>query len=205
MTSDNVCPWCYIGKRRLERAIAQLDPSRVSVRLRFHPFFLDAALPPSSIDKMTHYKKKFGPERALSMIPRMCATGKEEGINFSYGGKIGNTLLSHRLISYSDRLHPHLTNSLINAVFKAYFEDECDIADIPTLGRIASSVGFDEAAVIEFLHTKEGEAEVQMEVIAAYRKGIDGVPHFVFDDQYEVSGGEKPETFLEVFKRLGVY
>ena len=182
MTSDNICPWCYIGKRRLERAIAELDPARVTVRIRMHPFFLDATLPPSSVNKMEHYKKKFGAERAAQMIPRMQATGREEGIAFSYGGNIGNTLLSHRLVRYTERTRPDATNGLVDALFRAYFEEEKDIADIPTLAAIAASQGFDEAVVAEYLRGREDEAAVQNEVINAYRQGIDGVPNFKSDD-----------------------
>ena len=205
MTSDNICPWCYIGKRRLERAIAKLDSSRVRVEVRLHPFFLDSTLPLHSVDKMAHYTAKFGAERAAAMIPRMKATGAEEGIHFSYGGKIGSTLLSHRLLRYAQRHHPDAFDALVNALYRGYFEEEKDIADVPTLVSIAQGVGLEGGKVEEFLQGREEESWVQNEVIAAYRQGIDGVPNFKFDNQYEVSGGEKPETFLQVFKRLGVY
>ena len=205
MTSDNICPWCYIGKRRLEKAIAQLDPSRVRVEVRLHPFFLDSTLPPTSIDKLTHYQNKFGAERAAAMIPRMKAAGASENIAFSYGGKIGSTLLSHRLIRYTTRHHPDTSDKLVNALFKGYFEEEKDISDVHTLVDIAKGVGLDGGAVETFLKGREEESWVQNEVIAAYRQGIDGVPNFKFAGQYEVSGGEKPETFLQVFTRLGVY
>ena len=197
--------YSYIGKRRLEKAVKKLDPSRVRVELHMKAFFLDSTLPTTSINKMEHYQRKFGPERAAAMIPRMKATGAEEGIDFSYGGKIGSTLLSHRLIRYVRRQRPELGNAIVDAVYHAYFEQEKDIADIDTLADIAASIGLKEAEVREFLQGKDEEAAVQNEVINAYREGIDGVPHFKFDNQYEVVGGERPETFLEVFRRLGVY
>jgi len=205
MTSDNVCPWCYIGKRRLERAISQLDPKVVRVDIALHPFFLDSSLPSPSIDKSDYYRNKFGEDRAKVLLQRMTATGKEEGINFSYGGRIGSTLLSHRLLRHVKGIRPELSNAMVDALFRAYFEEEADIADVDTLVKLGVGVGLAEDELRVYLLGKEDEAAVQNDIINAYRKGIDGVPHFVFDDQYEVSGGEQPETFLQVFKRLGVY
>ena len=175
------------------------------MQIEMKPFFLDHTLPPVSIDKRAHYVKKFGAERVVTMIPQMMATARQDGIELSYGGKVGSTLLSHRLLRYTQRVQPSLTNQLADALFKAYFEEEKDIADVSTLAQVAGGVGLDEKEVTAFLQGKEEEAAVQNEVINAYRKGIEGVPHFVFDGQYEVSGGEKPETFLQVFERLGVH
>ena len=217
MTSDTICPWCYIGKRRLERAIASLDRTRVTPVIRAHPFFLDSTLPKESIDKLSHYHTKFGAERTKAMLARMKTTGHEEGIEFSYGGKIGSTLLSHRLLKYVEKRAGVAgesevdtwtrVNAMVDILFTNYFEHEEDIADIDTLARLAATLpelhGKDKE-VREWLEGREEDANVQNEVINAYRKGIDGVPHFVFDGQYEVSGGEKPDTFLQVFKRLGV-
>ena len=218
MTSDNICPWCYIGKRRLERAIAQLDPRRTTPIIRVHPFFLDSTLSQQSIDKMEHYHHKFGAERTKAMLSRMKATGHDEGIAFSYGGKIGSTLLSHRLLKYVQKKAGKegegevdtwkRVNAMVDILFSSYFEHEEDIASIDTLARLAvklPELEGKEKEVRQWLEGKEEDANVQNEVINAYRKGIDGVPHFVFDGQYEVSGGEKAETFLQVFKRLGVY
>jgi predicted DsbA family dithiol-disulfide isomerase len=206
MTSDSVCPWCYIGKRRLERAVAQLDPTVVRVELRHRPFFLDASLPLQSVDKSEWYRKRFGEERAKLMQPRMTALGLQEGIHFSYGGRIGSTLLSHRLLRRVERLQPELTARLVDRLFAAYFEEEQDIADAATLARAAVSVGVreDEAALVAYLQGNEDEASVQLDIISAYRNGIDGVPHFRIDGQYEVPGAEQPEVFMDVFRKLGV-
>jgi len=205
MTSDNICPWCYIGKRRLERAIRQLNPSKVTVRIRHHPFFLDASLPKESIDKLQHYQKKFGEERAAKMLPKMIETGLEEGIQFSYGGRIGSTLLSHRLVAWVQKNFPDRENALVDALFLNYFEKEKDISNIEVLADIAASIGCDRENVISFLSSKELEPDVQKEVINAYRNGVEGVPDFLFDGQYKISGGEKPEVFLNAFQKLGVF
>ena len=206
MTSDAVCPWCYIGKRRLERAVAQLDPSRVRVELRHRPFFLDASLPLQSVDKQDWYRKRFGEERAKLLQPRMTATGLQEGIHFSYGGRIGSTLRSHRLLCRVQRLQPELSSRLVDRLFALYFEEEGDISDAATLARAAVSVGVreEEAALVQYLQGSEDEAAVQNAIINAYRSGIDGVPHFRIDGQYEVPGAEQPDVFMNVFRRLGV-
>jgi predicted DsbA family dithiol-disulfide isomerase len=101
IVSDTVWPWCFVGKRRLEAAVAKLDPKRVRVQVDWRPFQLDPTTPETSVNKLERYYKKFGKARTDSMIPHMKTTGKESGIEFSYGGKLGNTLKSHMLIEYA--------------------------------------------------------------------------------------------------------
>src|ERR1700682_1627855 len=103
IVSDSVCPWCYIGKRRLEQALKQLSPT-VKISKKFQPFFLDPTAPVGqSVNKLQRYYLKFGGKaRVDSMIKNMKATGQQLGINFSYGGNTGNTLQSHRLIEYAE-------------------------------------------------------------------------------------------------------
>jgi len=208
MTSDNVCPWCYVGKRRLQRAIAKLDPKKVKVEISMKPFFLDPTVT-VSVNKLDRYRAKFGAARMEQMIPRMQQIGQEEGINFSYGGNIGNTLASHRLIHY---VQTHNTDhdkkqedKLVDALFNAYFEREQDISSIPVLVSIAESVGLNPSEIEKYLLSREGEAEVKSRVNEAYQSGISGVPHFLIQDKYEVAGAEQPETFLQAFRTLGVY
>ena len=168
-----------MGKRRLERAIRQLDPTRVTAVIRMHPFFLDSTLPTASIDKMAHYHNKFGAERFKAMIPRMKAVGLDAGIEFSYGGKIGSTLMSHRLLRYvANRAGPEgeaeearaaRVSGMVDVLFKGYFEEEQDIADIDTLTRLAMKLPEMEGRekdIREWLAGKEEEANVQNEVSA---------------------------------------
>ena len=179
MTSDNICPWCYIGKRRLERAISQLDPHRVTPVVRVHPFFLDSTLPKQSMEKMQHYHTKFGADRTKAMLARMKSTGQQEGITFSYGGKIGSTLQSHRLLKYVERKGGkegesevetwRRVSAMVDILFSSYFEHEEDIADSDTLARLAvklPELGGREKEVREWLDGKEEEANVQNEVSA---------------------------------------
>jgi len=204
MTSDNICPWCYVGLKRLRKAIAQLDPNKVQIKLKFLPFFLDSSLG-TGIDKLEHYRRKFGESRMSTMIPRMKAVGAEEGIQFSYGGKIGNTLLSHCLVDYVQNRYPQFTESLINKLFSAYFENEEDISDPILLTDLAAKVGLNREEISQVFANHEGEAQVKNEVINAYRKGITGVPYFEIGDQQVVAGAEQPQTFLQVFRQMGLY
>ena len=206
MTSDAVCPWCYIGKRRLERAVALLDPQRVRVQLVHRPFFLDASLPLQSVDKRDWYRKKFGEERQQQMVERMAALGEEEGIHFAFGGRIGSTLLSHRLLRRVSTTQPQLVSPLVDRLFTLYFELQEDVSDAATLARAAVSVGVseDEAALLAYLRGTEDESAVQLDIISAYRNGIDGVPHFRIDGIYEVPGAEQPEVFMDAFRKLGL-
>lgn len=93
----------FAGKRRLEKAIKQLDSSTVKVEVEWRPFYLDPTLPEKSVNKIERYNKRFGADRVARMVPHMQATGREEGIEFSYGGKVGNTTNSHRLVYYAQR------------------------------------------------------------------------------------------------------
>jgi len=158
------------------------------------------------MDYMEYIQKKLGADRVSVVMPRLIATGKEEGINFVFEGKrVGATLLSHRLLKHVEKIKPELSNRMVDVLFHSYFELQEDITDLETLAKLAGQAGMDGDEVRRYLLTKEDESVIQNEIINAYRKGIDSVPHFLIDDQYAVSGAEKPTTFLQVFKRLGVY
>jgi len=201
--SDNICPWCYVGKRRLESAISKLNPAKVKVNVHWRPFQLDPSLTNKSVDKIERYRSKFGP-RVDSIMRSMAETGKSVGINFSYGGAIGNSINSHRLTRYVQRHHPDRENDIINALFSAYFENEKDIADIGVLADIAKSIGLDRDAIFKFLQGDELRDEVLHEIEEAYDMNVSGVPYFIIDNQYALSGAQEPSAFLSVFKKLGV-
>jgi len=125
IVSDTVCPWCFVGKRRLEKALKQLDPLKVQTEIRWLPFFLNPNAPKPSQNKLEMYKKKFGPERVEQMVPHMKKVGGEEGINFSFGGNTGLTLDSHRLLEYALEKYGFVKqNELTEILFSYYFEQE---------------------------------------------------------------------------------
>lgn len=205
--SDNICPFCYIGKKKIEAAVSRL-PKDVRVQYEWMPFELDPTLPTTSIDKLTRYRQKFGAQRVESMLSVMTAHGKAWGINFNYGGNMGNTINSHRLVEFSktpaggNGAH---TDALINALFASYFENRGDIAseDMLVAAALQAKLPASEAELRSFLRSDALRAEVHREVRAAQAAEITGVPHFVINGKTSVSGAQEPETFLAIFKKLG--
>jgi len=202
ITSDTVCPWCFVGKRRLEKALAKLDPNKVDVSIQWKPFYLDPTLPEQSIDKLARYKAKFGEEQVQAMLPRMAKVGKAEGIKFSFSGRTGNTTNSHRLIDWATKQGKQ--DQIVEQLFKFYFEQERDITDLNTLAEAAEAVGLDKSKAIVYLQSNEGRDEILCQVQEAYSKGISGVPSFNIDNRFQFSGAQDPEFFLHIFGKLGL-
>jgi predicted DsbA family dithiol-disulfide isomerase len=198
IVSDNICPWCFVGKRRFEKVLKQLDPQKVKVEVNWRPFFLDRTLPAPGKNKLEHYAKKFGKARTDQMLPHMKNVGKEEGINFSYGGKIGNTMNSHRLVEFAKKQGKQ--DAMIEVLFAFYFEQEKDISDDAVLIEAGTKVGLDKDEVAKFLKGNEFKDEIEKQTEDS---GVSGVPHFIFDNKYEFSGAQDPEFLLSVFKKLG--
>lgn len=144
--SDTVCPWCFIGKRRLEKAMNQFmaTHSNVTFDVEWHPFQLAPTMSKTK-PKMEHYIRKFGQERAQAMVPYMKSVGEPEGISFSYGGVIANTLDSHRLIHWSRQFG--CQNQVVEELFKDYFEREQNIGDASVLAAAAERAGLDKDKV----------------------------------------------------------
>jgi len=203
IVSDTICPWCYIGKKRFEKAVSKLDASKVNVEVNWRPFFLDASLPSPGKSKLEHYKKKFGEQRTAQMLPHMAEVGRGDGINFSYGGKIGNTMNSHRLIEWSKKKGKQ--DEVVMALFEAYFEKEKDISDLSVLLDCAVKAALNRDEAKKFLESDELSDVVRKEVAEAYEKDVTGVPNFTFDGKYSLSGGQDPAVFLNVFRKLGAY
>ena len=140
------------------------------------------------------------------MLPQMIETGKQEGINFSYGGKIGSTFDSHRLLYYVKQQENggKKQNDLINVLFHAYFEQEQDLADHEVLIKAAEQVGFHRNQIKEFLQSNQYKHEVQEEIERNQRNGISGVPHFRINDRIEISGAQDSQLFIQAFRKAGV-
>ena len=205
--SDNICPFCYLGKKKIEAAVSKL-PKDVKVTYDWLPFELDPTLPTTSVDKMTRYKQKFGAQRLDGMLAGMKAHGKAWGIDFDYGDKIGNTINSHRLVEFSKTPaggSGAQTDALINALFASYFEKQGDIAseDMLVAAALQAKLPVSEDALRSFLRSDALRAEVLKEVRHAQSEEITGVPHFIINGKTSVSGAQEPETFLAVFKKLG--
>ena len=199
--SDNVCPWCFIGKRSIEKAIAELQQSHpdVTVERHWHPFFLNPNSPLEGINKREAYIAKFGEEKVKAIEPTMAAHGQRAGIKFSMGGKTGNTLRSHRLNKWAfDQGGVDGQDRVVETLFNGYFENEQDPTDVNFLASVAKTAGLDEAAALAYLKSDQDATEVQQEAEQLRRKhNISGVPFFIFPDGQTLSGGQQPEVFLQ--------
>ncbi|KAL5483569.1 hypothetical protein ACEPAI_8801 [Sanghuangporus weigelae] len=208
VTSDSICPFCFIGKRKLDRAIeiAKERGMNAEFGVEFHPFLLDPTLREDEPeDKRERYHRKFGKERFEGMEKMMIQRGKQVGINFSYEGKVRQTTDSHRLLALAyEKGGQTMQLNLAEKLFSGYFEREQDIGDRDFLSAQAVAIGLfpneDEAKA--WLASDAKRKEVQQGIMKAQAMGISGVPFFVFNNKFAISGAEEPELFVQVFGRI---
>ncbi|KAF2457415.1 DSBA-like thioredoxin domain-containing protein [Lineolata rhizophorae] len=206
IVSDVVCPWCYVGKKRLEKGIElfrEAHPdSNDTFTTTWYPFYLNPDAPITGIDKKEMYDNKFGPERTRMMFARLSAIGEAEGINFKFGGRTGNTRNAHRLVQLGKTKGPDVQTKIVEALFEAYFENEKDITDEETLVSAGVKAGIEESEVKDWLKSGKGGKDVDSEVTEANSNMITGVPHFTLQDQYEVEGAQDPQAFTRLFELI---
>ena len=196
--SDTICPWCLIGKRRLERALAMRPQPDLEIAWR--AFQLNPNMPASGMDRRRYLELKFGgPERAQQAYEPVLAAGGSEGIAFAFDRilRTPNTALSHRFLRMAQaegRGQP-----AVERVFSAYFFEGRDIGRQETLLEIARAIGLDAEAIGERLEAGEGLLEVLSEDARAREIGIQGVPTFIFDGKYVLSGAHPPEVLFQMF------
>ncbi|WP_420415410.1 DsbA family oxidoreductase [Roseibium sp.] len=193
VVSDVMCPWCYIGKRRLEAAIKQVPDLTVDVR--WHPFQLDATLPKTGKDRQQYLSDKFGGlERAKQIYAQIEAAGREEGIPFAFDKiKLSpNTLDCHRLILWS-RVDD-VQNDVVERLFKAYFIDGEDLTQTDLLVRISDEAGMESDLVEQLYETVTDLDKIQAQIAKAQETGVTGVPCFIIDGRFVLAGAEKAET-----------
>ncbi|KAL8775105.1 MAG: hypothetical protein Q9209_000584 [Squamulea sp. 1 TL-2023] len=206
IVSDTVCPWCYVGKTKLERAISLYKSAHPDTADTFttnwYPFYLNPDAPKTGIDKRQFYTSKFGSERTPMILDRLASIGKDVGIDFKFGGKTGNTRDSHRLIQLAKTKGPEMETKVVEELFKGYFEHEEDITSRRFLAAAAETAGLEQAEIKDWLESDKGGKEVDREVLEAQMKAISGVPHFTLQDKYEIGGAQDPEAFVQVFERI---
>lgn len=200
--SDVACPWCYLGERRLSRALKRF-PGRDDVEIVFRPFQLDPTLSDRAVPLLADLERKFG-SNAKAMTERITETGQNEGIDFDWSRALAvNTLTAHRLLRLAEREYgPDVQCDLAGKLFEAHFEEGADIADPGELTALAVECGLDPKRVAAYLASDEGLAETKAEIAAAHDLGITAVPTFVIDEQYAVQGAQPPEIFLEVLEQV---
>ncbi len=195
---DTVCPWCYIGKVRFEKALA-MRPDQV-VEIGWRPFQLNPGMPREGKDRRAYLSEKFGGgDRAKRRFTVIGDAGRQEGIDFRFDRieRTPNTVDSHRLIAYAR--HDGRQHAMVDALFRAYFTDGRDIGEIEVLAEIAAENGLDGDAARAYLVSDEDRAMVVGEDETARRLGVSGVPCYIVDRKYAVSGAQSPEVFLQIF------
>jgi len=200
VVSDVVCPWCYLGKRRLERALT-LVPD-VAIEVRWRPFQLDPTIPPEGIDRRAYIEKKFGIAGTVTpMHERLAEVGIDEGIDYHFERikRSPNTIDAHRLIRWAG---PGQEEPTVERLFRAYFIEGRDIGDHTVLGEVAGDVGLDGDSLEKRLSTDEDRSIVEQEIAEAYRIGVTGVPCFIVGGRYAVMGAQSPETIAEAIQAV---
>lgn len=201
VVSDTICPWCYVGKRRLDKA-RQARPD-FAVDIRWRPFQLDPEIPAEGIDRKIYLQRKFGDSgRSKAIYEALVEAGTEEGINFQFDRieKTPNTLDSHRLIRWSESAG--CQDSVVSLLFEAYFELGQDIGDKDVLESVAQEAGMDTAIVHDLLASESDLDLVRREDKLARTMGISGVPTFLFNQKYVLVGAQDPEALIHMYDRV---
>ena len=198
--SDVVCPWCFIGKKRLEQAIA-LNPD-IPVEVHYHPYFLNDWIPAEGISREQYLTTKFGsPERYKEIATRVSAAAAQDGLVYAIDklSRQPNTTDSHRLIHWAEQIGkaPQMKQRLM----ELYFSEGADLSDTAVLAKAAADIGLDAGEIARKLDSDDDLAIVAQRVEQAKASGIQGVPFFIFDNAYAVSGAQSPEQLASVIRK----
>ncbi len=200
VVSDTICPWCFIGKRRLERALA-LRPA-IEFDVRWRAYRLDPTVPSEGVDRKAYMKAKFGDSpRSHAMADALRNAGTVENIAFAFDRitKTPNTLDSHRLIRWAGSAG--MQDAVVETLFRTYFEEGSDIGSREILMAVAEETGMDTALVGELLEAGADREIVEREDALAHQMGVSGVPTFIFANKYAISGAQDPEVLVRVIDK----
>ena len=196
--SDTICPWCFIGKRRLERALAERPQPGLEIRWR--AFQLNPDMPAGGLDRQDYLTRKFGgAENAARVYAAVREAGDDEGIPFDFERieRTPNSLLSHRLLRFAGERGDQ--DPLVERLFNLYFLEGADLENPEVLIQAAADAGFDPEAARGYLEAGTGLEDVQREDMQARRAGIQGVPTFIVNGHYALSGAQEPKVLFQMF------
>ncbi len=205
VVSDVVCPWCYIGKRKLEAALEMAQAAGLPVpEVRWHPFQLNPDLPQQGISRQQYLSDKFGgPQRAAEIYARVKAAGQAVGLELDIDGISlqPNTLAAHALLAFAQQQSLELGQGVKERLLKAYFIENLFIGDVEVLVQIAVAAGLDGDAARAFITDP-----VQLQQVAdadqrVREMGIGGVPFFIFNQKVAVSGAQNPDQLLAAMQQ----
>jgi predicted DsbA family dithiol-disulfide isomerase len=201
VVSDVVCPWCYLGKRRLEAAAKLV--TEIPLNIHWRPFQLDSTIPPGGIPREEYVTKKFGSVNALDRPnAQLAAAGAEVGIPYAFDKikRSPNTLDAHRLVRWSDAAGRQ--DAMVERLFRLYFIEGADVGDHKVLAKAAADVGMDAAAVTADLASDRDRDAVQREISAVSAAGVTGVPCFILDTRAAVMGAQSAEVLASAIRQV---
>ncbi|MEL7114649.1 MAG: DsbA family oxidoreductase [Pseudomonadota bacterium] len=199
--SDPICPWCYIGKTQLDRALEQVGDHPFEIE--WHPFQLNPDMPDSGMDRREYLETKFGgKERAVQVYGQIAEAAEAAGLEIDFGAiqRTPNTLDAHRLIHWAG-LEGRQT-PVVMALFRAYFKEGRDIGDIDVLADVADGAGLDAAMIRKLLQGTSDREDIRARDAWARERGVTGVPTFVVGQQHAVPGAQPPELWVKVINEI---
>lgn len=194
---DTVCPWCYIGKRRLEMALSMRP--QIKAKPNWRPFLLNPEMPPEGIDRTAYLVKKFGSEsRVRRIYGAIGEAGQSVEIDFAFDriDKTPNSVDSHRLVRFAHERG--LADEVAEALFVEFFINGRDIGDLRVLTEIGAANGLDAKQVEAYLNTDADVDTIHDENVRAHRLGINGVPSFAFNEKFVISGAQEPQVLVRM-------
>ncbi len=197
--SDVVCPWCFIGKRKLDQALSSLEGVRLN--LMWRPFQLDPTTPPEGYDRKQQMKKKFGPDGGKQILQNVLAAAEGTGINWNFDKitRTPNTLNAHRLIRWAASTGQQ--HQIAEALFCAYFEQGKDISDVAVLLEIAGLNGMDVALLADLFNGDSDIEATRSDDAAAREMGVQGVPAFLAGGKFLLMGAQEPEYLTKFLSK----
>ena len=201
VVSDIVCPWCFIGKHRLEKAIA-LNPD-IPVKVHWRPYFLNDWIPREGISREQYLTTKFGSsERYKGIAQRVSAAAAAEGLTYAMDkiSRQPNTLDAHRLIRWADEIGK--AAEMKQRLMDLYFTEGADLTSHAVLAQAAADIGLDAETTRKALATDKDVAEIEREALSAKEAGIDGVPCFIFGGKFAISGAQESDYLAEAIERM---
>jgi predicted DsbA family dithiol-disulfide isomerase len=197
--SDVICPWCFVGKRRLERALREVG---TEASVTWLPFELNPDMPPEGVERATYRARKFGAERSAELDANMTKLGGEEGIAFAFDrmARTPNTRKAHALIAHASRVGR--ADAVVEALFRAYFEEALDIGSEAVLADVAERHGIARADALAAVADPKLRDEVVAREGEAARLGVSGVPFFIVEDQWAISGAQPSDTWVDALRQI---
>ena len=201
--SDVVCPWCFLGYKRLQKALEIIAP--LETLIRWHPYQLDPALPPQGKDRSAYLKEKFGSTSQSDDVHRqLVSLGKADDIEFDFDAIAiaPNTLDAHRVIHWAAQAGPGIQDRVVGGLFSRYFEQGENIGDPAILVQAATESGMQGAVVARLLESDIDRDTVHSEIVMAGKIGVRGVPCFIIDSKYVVMGAQAAEVLADAIQQI---